>query len=208
VHLFGLTGGIATGKSTVAARLRAAGVPVIDADDVAREVVGFGTPGLEAIARAFGPSALDPRGAVDRKALGRIVFASATARRTLEAITHPRIAQRTSELAAELATRGEPIACYEAALLVESGTADLYRPLVVCACPRDVQLARLQARDGLSEPEALARIDAQLPLEAKCAIADRMLDTSGGVADTQRRTDELLKALCREWNVDWARYGA
>jgi dephospho-CoA kinase len=207
VHLFGLTGGIATGKSTVAARLRAAGVPVIDADSVAREVVGLGSLGLDAVARAFGPRVLDHRGAVDRKALGELVFASPAARTTLEAITHPLISQRTSELAEELAARGEPVACYEAALLVESGIADRYRPLVVCACAQDIQLARLRARDGLSEEEALARARAQMPLDVKAATADHVLDTSGCVADTQRRADELLKMLCLEWGVDSARYG-
>jgi dephospho-CoA kinase len=207
VHLFGLTGGIATGKSTVAARLRAAGVPVIDADDVARHVVGSGTPGLEAVAKTFGPGVLDCRGALDRKALGRVVFASHQARKALEAITHPLIAQRTSELAAELAARGEPIACYEAALLVESGIADRYRPLVVCACPNEIQLARLRARDSLNDEEALARVRAQMPLEAKVAMADHVVETSGDLTDTERRTDELLSDLCLAWGVDVARYG-
>lgn len=206
MHIFGLTGGIATGKSTVAARLRAIGVPVLDADAVAREVVAVGTPGLEAIARAFGPSVLDSRGAIDRKALGRIVFESPAARRALEAITHPLIATRTLELAEDLAARGEPLACYEAALLVEVGIADRYRPLVVCACPNDLQLTRLRARDGLSQEDALARVRSQMPLEAKVAMADRVLETSGSVADTERRADELLKALCLEWGVDAARY--
>lgn len=206
MHIFGLTGGIATGKSTVAARLRAIGVPVLDADAVARDVVALGTPGLEAIARAFGPSVIDSRGAVDRKALGRVVFESPAARIALEAITHPLIAARTAELAEGLAARGEPIACYEAALLAEVGIADRYRPLVVCACPTDLQLTRLRARDGLSEGDALARVRAQMPLEAKVAMADRVLDTSGSVEDTERRADELLKALCLEWGVDSARY--
>jgi dephospho-CoA kinase len=190
----------------VAARLRAAGVPVIDADDVARDVVGSGTRGLEAVAKTFGPGVLDGRGALDRKALGRLVFTSPEARKTLEAITHPLIAKRTSELTEELALRGEPIACYEAALLVESGIAERYRPLVVCACPNETQLARLRARDGLNEDEALARLQAQMPLEAKVAVADHVLETSGSVADTEHRTDELLSALCVKWGVDVARY--
>jgi dephospho-CoA kinase len=207
VQLLGLTGGIATGKSTVAARLRGAGVPVIDADDVAREVVSVGTVGLEEIVKAFGPNVLDRLGGLDRKALARLVFSSTAARATLEAITHPLIASRTSEYAAALESRGEPIACYEAALLVESGIADRYRPLVVCACPETLQLTRLQARDGLSENEAFARVRAQLPLSAKIAMADHVLATDGSMDDTRRRADELLARLCRQWNVDPARYG-
>jgi dephospho-CoA kinase len=208
VHLFGLTGGIASGKSTVAARLRARGVPVIDADEVAREVVAAGTPGLQAVVAAFGPSVLDRDGALDRKALGQVVFADDGARRRLNAILHPLIGQRTTERAAELASQGEPLACYEAALLVESGLVAMFRPLVVVACDERVQLARLRARDGLSEDEARARVAAQKPLAEKVAVADHVIDTSGSLADVAARTDEVLRAVCREAGVDPSRYGA
>jgi len=150
VHLFGLTGGIASGKSTVAARLRARGVPVIDADEVAREVVAPGTVGLRALVDAFGGGIVGADGALDRKALARVAFSNDGARKRLNAITHPLIAQRTAARAAELAASGEPLVCYEAALLVENGVADAFRPLVVVACPEDVQLARLRSRDGAS----------------------------------------------------------
>src|SRR5271155_4114768 len=130
MHLFGLTGGIASGKSAVAARLRAFGVPVIDADDVAREVVASGTEGLRAIVAEFGDGVLDAVGALDRKALGRVVFADDVKRKRLNAITHPLIGKRTRERAAELDRAGEPLACYEAALLVENGAQDAFRPLV------------------------------------------------------------------------------
>ncbi|MGA7121096.1 MAG: dephospho-CoA kinase [Polyangiaceae bacterium] len=195
VHLFGLTGGIASGKSTVAARLRELGVPVIDADQLAREVVAPGTDGLRAVVDEFGPGVIEQSGALDRKALAKLVFADESARKKLNAITHPRIAARTRELAEALARAGEPIACYEAALIVENGLTDALRPLVVCSCPEDVQAARLRARDGASEDEALARIRAQKPLGEKVAVADHVIDTSGSLEGTLKQTDEVLRAI-------------
>ena len=207
MHLFGLTGGIASGKSTVAARLRRRSVPVIDADELAREVVAPGTDGLRALVEAFGERVLGPGGALDRKAVARIAFADDEARRTLNAITHPRITRLTMERAAELARAGEPLACYEAALIVENGVADAFRPLVVVSCPEDVQVARVRARDRASAEDALARIRAQKPLAEKVAVADFVIDTSGSLEDNARRTDEVLVAICARVGVDPARYG-
>jgi dephospho-CoA kinase len=206
VHLFGLTGGIASGKSTVAARLRAHGVPVIDADELAREVVAPGTDGLREVVEAFGPGILTPSGALDRKALARIVFADEVARKTLNRITHPRIDARTRERAAELTAAGEPVACYEAALIVDNDLADAFRPLVVCACPEDVQAARVRAREGASAEDAFARIRIQAPLAQKIAVADHVIDTSGSLEENARRTDEVLRAICEELGVDPGRY--
>jgi dephospho-CoA kinase len=206
VHLFGLTGGIASGKSTVAARLRARGVPVIDADELAREVVAPGTEGLRSMVREFGQAVLEPSGALDRKAMARIAFSNDEARRTLNAITHPLITRRTFERAAELNRAGELLACYEAALLVESGGADLFRPLVVVACPEDVQLARIRSRDAASREDALARIRAQKPVAEKIAAADFVIDTSGPVEESARRTHEVLAAICEKLGVDPAKY--
>jgi dephospho-CoA kinase len=193
--LFGLTGGIASGKSTVARRLRARGVPVIDADRVAREVVEPGTEGLAEVVAAFGPSVLGIDGALDRKALADRVFRDESARRRLNAILHPRIAARTAELAAEHAARGVPIACYEAALLVENGVADAFRPLVLVAAPEEEQVRRAMARDALSEGEARARVAAQMPLAAKRAVADHVIENDGDVAELERRTDRVLAAI-------------
>jgi len=206
VHLFGLTGGIASGKSTVAARLRAHGVPVIDADELAREVVGPGTEGLRAVVEAFGEGVLDASGALDRKALGRIVFADAGARRALNAITHPRIGQRTAAVAGELARAGEPLGCYEAALLVENGLVDMFRPLVVVSCPESLQIERIQARDSASRDEAAARIAAQKPLREKVVAADFVIETDCPIERTLQRTDEVLRAICQRLGVDPARY--
>jgi len=207
MHLFGLTGGIASGKSAVAARLRAFGVPVIDADDVAREVVASGTEGLRAIVAEFGDGVLDAVGTLDRKALGRIVFADDARRKRLNAIVHPLIGKRTLERAAELDRAGESLACYEAALLVENGAADAFRPLVVVSCPQDVQIARILARDGATREEALARIRAQKPVAEKVAVADFVIDTDAPVEVSARRTREVLAAVCARVGVDPARYG-
>jgi dephospho-CoA kinase len=206
VHLFGLTGGIATGKSTVAARLRARGLPVIDADSLAREVVAPGTDGLRALVDAFGAGVLGPDGALDRKALARLAFSDEAARRKLNAITHPRITRLGMERAAELDRAGEPLACYEAALIVENGVADAFRPLVVVSCPEDVQLARVRARDAASAEDALARIRSQKSMAEKVAAADHVIDTSGTLEQGALRTDEVLAAICRTLGVDAARY--
>jgi dephospho-CoA kinase len=207
VHLFGLTGGIASGKSAVAARFRAYGLPVIDADQVAREVVASGTEGLRAIVAEFGDEVLDPIGALDRKILARIVFGDDVKRRRLNAITHPLIGKRTFERAAELEKEGQPLACYEAALLVENGAADAFRPLVVVACPEEVQVERVMTRDGATREEALARIRAQKPLADKMAVADFVIDTDRPLEATAARTREVLTAICAKVGVDPKRYG-
>jgi dephospho-CoA kinase len=207
VHVFGLTGGIASGKSTVAARWRSTGLPVIDADQLAREVVLPGSDGLREIVEAFGSSVLLPDGALDRKALARLAFADADARKKLERITHPRIAQKTVERTLELTRAGEPLACYEAALLVENDLTPHFRPLVVCACSEDVQLARVLARDKASAADALARIRAQKPLAEKVAVADFVIDTSGSLDDNARQSHEVLAAICARLAVDAHRYG-
>lgn len=206
IHVFGLTGGIGSGKSTVAARLRARGVPVIDADVLAREVVEPGSAGLGEIVEAFGEGVLDADGALDRKALAAIVFGDEPARQRLNAITHPRVRALSVERIAELDRRGEPLACYEVPLLVESGLAPLLRPLVVVSVPEDVQVARAAARDQSTEDEARARVRAQMPLAEKVKLADHVIDNSGPREATLERTDEVLDAICRGLGIDPARY--
>ena len=195
IRVFGLTGGLASGKSTVAARFRAQGLPVIDADQLAREVVLPGTPGLAAVVEAFGDEVLSPDGSLDRARVAELVFNDPAKRRALNAILHPRIGALTAQRAADLAARGEKLACYEATLLVENGLADAFRPLVVVAVPEHVQLARAMARDGATEEHARARIRAQLPLAAKTAVADYVIENTGDRAATERRADEVLAAI-------------
>jgi dephospho-CoA kinase len=206
VHLFGLTGGIASGKSAVAARLRGRGVPVIDADLLAREAVAKGSPGLAEVVETFGDQMLLPNGELDRKRLAAAVFDDDQKRRALNAIVHPRVTALTLERAAEHRSHGEPLACYEAALIVENGVADAFRPLVVVAAPAEVQVARSRTRDAASEEEVRARIRAQMPLADKTKVADFVIDNTGTLADLARRTDEVLAAICARLGVDAARY--
>jgi len=192
---FGLTGGIACGKSTVAARFREQGVQVIDADVVARQAVAPGTSGLTEIIKLFGEGVLRHDGTLDRSKLGAIVFGDEEKRRALNRILHPRIGARTMMLAQELAQRGEPLACYEAALLVENGLTDAFRPLVVVSVPEAIQVERTMARDGVDEKAALARIRAQMPVAEKAKVADYVIDTSGTMEQTLQRADEVLAAI-------------
>jgi len=178
LRLIGLTGGIATGKSTFAAALRALGVPVVDADELARAVVAPGTPGLAAVVEAFGPGVLGPGGALDRKALGAMVFADPDARRRLEAITHPAIREAMQAETARLAAAGHDLAFYDAALLFEVGLDRAMALVVVVDAPPEAQLARLAARDGLTRAQAAARLAAQLPVAEKAARADVVIENA------------------------------
>ncbi|WP_394839592.1 dephospho-CoA kinase [Pendulispora rubella] len=205
--LFGLTGGLASGKSAVAARLRSSGLPVLDADQLARDVVAKGTEGLSAVVAAFGEDVLTPDGVLDRPKMAKLVFADADKRRLLNGIVHPRIGALTQERARVLAEQGEPLACYEAALLVENGLADAFRPLVVVAASPSVQLARAMARDGEAEEQVKGRLAAQMPLEAKVAVADYVIQNDGPLEDLERETDRVLSSICARVGVDAARYG-
>lgn len=208
MHLFGLTGGIASGKSAVGKLLRARGVPVIDADLLAREVVLPGSEGLVEVVRAFGPAVLDDAGALDRKRLAARVFGDEAERRRLNGILHPRIAALTLERRAALEAEGHPLACYEAALIVENGMADAFRPLVVVAAPEEVQVARATARDGTTADEARARVRAQTPLAEKVKVADFVIDNDASLDALRRRTDEVLAEVCRRVGVDPARFAS
>lgn len=183
MRIFGLTGGIASGKSAVAKVFRDAGVPVVDADEVAREVVRPGTPGLQKLVEEFGPGVLAADGTLDRKALAAIVFDDDNKRALLNSILHPAIAAKSAEHFAELGATN-PLVCYDAALIVERGIADMFRPLVVVAAPVALQRERLIKRDGMSPAEADARLAAQAPVEAKIAAADIVI-----------RNDDTLELL-------------
>jgi dephospho-CoA kinase len=193
--LFGLTGGLASGKSTVAARFRAQGLPVIDADELAREVVLPGSPAVDAVAAALGPSVKKADGSLDRAAVAAIVFSDPEKRRALNAILHPAIGALTAERAAALDARGEPLACYEAALLVENGVADMFRPLVVVAAPDALQIERAMKRDSATEEQVRARLAAQLPLAKKIAVADYVINNTGDLSSVERQADEVLAAI-------------
>jgi dephospho-CoA kinase len=206
VHVFGLTGGIASGKSAVAARFRERGVPVIDADAIAREVAAAGSEAVALVAAELGKEAVAADGSLDRKKVAEIVFGDAEKLRRLNAIMHPRIAALSARRMAELAGRGEPLACYEAALLVENGLADAFRPLVVVAAPLDAQVARARARDAADEAAVRARIAAQLSLDEKVRAADVVVQNDGTLDDLRARADAALDEVCRRVSLDPARY--
>jgi dephospho-CoA kinase len=192
MRVIGLTGGIASGKSTAARTLAELGAKIVDADQVARDIVAPGQPALAEIVRAFGREVLLPDGTLDRKRVGALVFADAEKRRTLNAITHPRIGMETQARLGRLREEGVPVAIYEAALLVENAVHKALDGLIVVACDEATQLRRLTERDGLTEEEARARIAAQAPVAEKIAAATWVVDTSGPLAETR-------KQLARVW---------
>jgi dephospho-CoA kinase len=196
MHVFGLTGGIASGKSTVGRRFAARGVPVVDADDLARAIVAPGTEGLAAVVEAFGPGVLAADGSLDRAALGALVFADPEKRKQLERITHPRIAMAGQARMIALGAAGHRLACYEAALLVEAGTAAMFRPLVVVAASEPVQIARTMLRDRCDEAAAAARVRAQKPLAEKIAVADHVIWNDGTRDEVIAAADRTLDAIC------------
>lgn len=206
LRVFGLTGGIGSGKSSVARRFSARRLPVIDADVLAREVVEPGTPGLEQVVATFGSSTIGPDGRLDRAALGAQVFGDADARARLNGILHPLIRQAFAEKRSTLEGAGEALACYEAPLLVEVGLAESLRPLVVVALSEELQLARVMQRDGASEEQARARVSAQLPLSQKVALADYVIDNHGSELDTVTQADRVLDAIATSFGLDPARY--
>ncbi len=199
VRRVALTGGIATGKSYVRRRLEAAGVPTIDSDVLAREAVHAGSPGLAALVQRFGPEMLTPDGALDRRAMARLVFDDETARRDLEAIVHPVVRSATDAWYERLAAQGEAtLAVADVPLLYETGRDRDFDTVIVTTCPASVQVARLMARDGLTDAEARARIAAQWPLPEKVRRAHYVIDTSGSFADTDRAVDGVLAAIRSE----------
>ena len=197
--LVGLTGGIATGKSTVAGVFRRLGAVVVDADRLAREVVAPGEPALAEIAREFGPKVLQPDGTLDRKRLGAIVFGDAGRRRRLEAITHPAIRARFLARLQALTDEGfDGLVVFDAPVMIESGGYRAMDRLVVVVTDEATQLARLMARDGISRGQALDRIRSQMPLADKARLADHVIDNSGDRAATEARTRAVHAALVRE----------
>lgn len=194
VRIWGLTGNIGSGKSTVGRMLAARGIPVVDADQVAREVVEPGRPALRDIALRF-PDAVRPDGSLDRKALAARVFADPQERQALNAIVHPRIAEEVATRMAELAASGEKVAVYEAALIVENGLHRNLDGLIVVTAPAEAQIDRLRQRDGMTEEEARARIAAQLPAAEKARQATVVLENAGSEAELAAMVDGLVDRL-------------
>jgi len=206
MRVFGLTGGIASGKSSVAAHWRGRGLPVLDADVLAREVVAPGSEGLTAILREFGSELLDGA-TLNRKELGRRVFGDKDQLQLLESITHPRIEALRQQRLRELEARGEPLACAEIPLLFEKNMEAGLRPVVLVSAPEALQRERATRRDGSASTDLQARIDAQLPLAEKRARADYVIDNRGTLEALYAAADGVLTQLCHALGVAPARYG-
>ncbi|HEY7869202.1 MAG TPA: dephospho-CoA kinase [Methylomirabilota bacterium] len=197
--LVGLTGGIATGKSTVTALLASPSVRVVDADALAREVVEPGTPAYARIVAEFGRDVLQPDGRLDRARVGQIVFPDPAKRKWLESVTHPAIRARFERIMADLERQGfDGILIWDAALLVESGGHKNMDKVVVVTTDPDTQLRRLTARDGSSEAAARARTASQMPLAVKARAGDYVIDNSGTREQTEARVREVYRALLED----------
>jgi dephospho-CoA kinase len=190
MKLIGLTGGIASGKSTVARMFAELGCPVIDADRIAREVVEPGTPALAEISRRW-PNFIKGDGTLDRAALGREVFADASSRAELDSIVFPRILERTLERSNELDRAGETVALFDAALIVEKSLDAGLQGLIVVTVPEATQLARLVSRDHLANEDARARIASQLAIAEKLKRARWVIDNSGTLEETRRQVERI-----------------
>jgi dephospho-CoA kinase len=189
----GLTGGVASGKSSVSAILRELGAIVIDADQLAREVVAKGTPGLQQVVESFGPGVLTADGDLDRAKMGSIVFADEDRRRVLEAIVHPLVFERIVEL--EEAAAGADLVVHDIPLLAESGRADTFDAVVVVDVPVEVQVERMLRDRGWTREEAESRIAAQASRDDRLAIATHVIDNTGSLDELAARVREVYEEL-------------
>lgn len=189
----GLTGGVASGKSTVSAMLAELGAVVIDADLLAREVVEPGTDGLAEIVKAFGDGVLTPDGALDRPAMGALVFADEERRRTLEAIIHPRVRARGREL--EAGAGPDDVVVHDIPLLAETGQASRFDAVLVVDVPVETQIERLVGLRGMTREEAEARVAAQATREERLAIATHVIVNTGTLEDLRRRVTEVFEEM-------------
>jgi dephospho-CoA kinase len=194
VLLVGLTGGIGSGKSTVARLLEKRGAVVFDADLLAREAVEPGTPGHAAVIERFGADVLAPGGELDREALASIVFADPAARRDLEQIVHPEVRRLFAE-GSEAYRDTDRVVVFSAPLLVETGMHTAFEVLVVVSATVATQIERLMRQRGMSEPSIRARIDAQAPLEDKAAAADFLVDNEGSLDELESQVEQLWNDL-------------
>jgi len=195
MRVFGLTGNIGSGKSTVAAILRDGGIPVIDADRISREVTAPGGRAHDAVVKAFGGGIVRDDGSIDRKRLGEIVFADPRLRTRLEKITHPAILEAMKEALAGLAREGYRAAVVEATLIHESGRKGLFESVISVTCNRETAISRLAARDGMARGQAEARLAAQMDADRKAGASDYVIDNSGTLEETRRQVERLVREL-------------
>jgi len=195
MRVFGLTGNIGSGKSTVAAMLREAGIPVLDADRISREVTAPGGSAYDAVVRAFGREILRDDGSIDRKRLGEIVFADPGARERLERITHPAILESMKNAIAGIDRERHRAAVVEATLIHESGRKGLFEAVISVACDRETAISRLATRDGMSRSQAEARLRAQMDADRKAVASDYVIDNSGEIEPTRRQVAAVARIL-------------
>lgn len=195
MKVIGLTGGIASGKSFVADILAACGAVIVDADRLAREVVEPGEPAYREIVAHFGEGVLMPDGTLDRKALGRIVFADPASRAVLERITHPAIAERASRRIELERDKGTGVVFYVVPLLIEAGLESTVDEIWLVFVDAETQVQRLMKRDNVPREEALRKISAQMALDHKLAYADVVIDNSGAPEETERRVRDEWASL-------------
>lgn len=191
----GLTGGIASGKTTVSRMFQEAGIPVICADELAHEAVEPGSPALEEIRRTFGEDVIDGDGGLDRARMAQLVFRDPEKRRILESIIHPRVAEGKNRRIKEFAQSGHRIVMVDVPLLYESGWEKEFDLVVVVHVPPSVQTERLTRRDNMTPEEARSRLDAQMPIREKKKLADRLVDNSGTPEETLAQVKDIIEEL-------------
>lgn len=191
MKIIGLTGGIACGKTTVAAMLKELGATVLDADEISRGLTAPGGPALPAIREAFGAQVFAPDGTLDRKALASIVFSNGEALRTLNAITHPMVIARLERGIAACRENAVPIVVLDVPLLFEVGAEKLADTTLCVTAPTEVQIRRMQSRNGYTPTEAMERINSQMPVSEKAARSDAVLDTDKPLAQLREEVEKL-----------------
>jgi len=195
MRVLGLTGGIGTGKSTVARYFREEGIPVVDADGISREILEPGREIYWMVVRRFGKKILKPDGGIDRSRLGELVFADPVARSDLETITHPAIREGIVSALRALEREGQRIAIVEAALIHEKARGDLFEAVIGVRCDPSRQVERIMERDGISREQARSRIRAQMDPEQKARASDYRIDNSGDIESTRRQVVALVRTL-------------
>ncbi len=201
-NVVGLSGGIGSGKTTVARMLEKLGAVIIDADAIVHELQAQGQPLVDEIAAAFGPEVLDAKGALDRVALGDIVFRDAEARQRLDQLVHPRVGAEMLRRLAEAREANPPVIILDIPLLFEGRKAGAgaaagmdFRTTILVWVPRQLQIERQIRRDGYGRAEAERRVSSQMPLDEKRALADHVIDNSGSLEETERQVQELYASL-------------
>jgi len=194
MKLIGLTGGVGSGKSTVAGILAELGAAIVDADEASHAVYAPGTAGFDAVVREFGPEYVR-EGVIDRARLGRLVFDDEDARRRLNAIVHPLVRDWMAQRTVEAAGRGADVIVQDVPLLYENGLEDLFSSVVLVYTPEEVQLERLVEGRGMTEERARAMIAAQMPIEEKRRRAHHVIDNTGTVEQTRRQVEEMWRQM-------------